>query len=512
MPRLLLTLAALTTSIVLAAGCGNDEASTSSDAAALAPAGSFLYAEATLRPEGDQKAAIDNLVSKFPGEGSAGERIRRLLDTAMSESDSKLSYADDIEPWLGDEAAFFVSGLSPSGEEPDAAAMVATEDEDASVAAIEKDEEDAKKSDYKGHALYLLSEDDGAAAVVDGWVLLGNAGGVKAAIDTAEGGEAIEGDERFKSTLEDAADDRLGFMYVDLPGVIEQVEKSPDAAALGQFRDLFKEPVLVTADADDNGVRFEGTVPVSALAGLPFVAEGSAIVDELPADSWLAMAQPDLGKTIDVYVNLLAGTVGGRDVIAQQLKAATGLDLEEDVVSWMGDWGVFVRGASVADLNGALILETSDEAASGRFIDAMVKLIRDTGGGDVSVGALRAPGGGQGATLTGPDVPQPVHFFQRDGKVVLAFGDAAARDAFDPAERLGDSAGFTEAKEALGGDYAVSFYVAMGPILDLAESAGAGASAEFQEALPYLEPLGALVGGARKDGDDVRSAFGLTVK
>jgi hypothetical protein len=279
-----------------------------------------------------------------------------------------------------------------------------------------------------------------------------------------------------------------------------------------QFREVFAEPVLATAHADDNGIRFEGTVPASALAGLPFVAEGSAMVDELPADSWLAMAQPELGKTIDVYLDMMAGVAGGRDVIAQQLRATTGLDLEKDVVAWMGDWGVFVRGASVPELNGALIVETSDEAASGRFIDALVKLARQTADAGVTVAPLRAPGGGQGATITSPEVPQPIHFFQHDGRVVLAFGDAAARDAFDPAQRLGDSAEFADAKAALGGDYAVSFYVALGPILDLAEAAGAGASPEFQQALPYLEPLGAFVGGARKDGDDVRSAFGLTVK
>jgi hypothetical protein len=29
---------------------------------------------------------------------------------------------------------------------------------------------------------------------------------------------------------------------------------------------------------------------------------------------------------------------------------------------------------------------------------------------------------------------------------------------------------------------------------------------------PYLEPLGALVAGAERDGDKLRSAFGITVR
>jgi hypothetical protein len=510
MPRTLLTIIAVTTAIALAAGCGNDSASSSS-AASLVPAGSLVYGEATLRPEGEQKAAIDALVAKFPGEGSAGERIRRLLEKALAESDPELSYEDDVDPWLGDEAAFFVSRISPDGEDADAALLLASDDEDATVATIEK-EEGERKTDYRGRDLYVFQEDDSAGAVVDGWLVLGSAGGVKAAIDTAEGGDPIDEDEAYEQTLEDAAEERLGFVYVNMPAFAEQLESLPAGTAFGQFRRLFAEPVIATVHADDAGVRFEATLPDSLLAGFPFVAEGSDLAAALPADAWLAMAQPDLGKTIDAYLDLVGGTLGGRDRIEEELRSATGLDLEEDVISWMGDWSLFVRGTSVAELDGAMIVETSDEAASGRFIDAVARLARENAEPGTRIGPLALGGGGEGFTWLGPEVPQPIHVFQRDGKVVFAYGDAAARDALDPVEKLGDSAAFAEAKGALGGDYAVSFYLAIEPILELAESEGAGSDPDFQEALPYLEPLGALVGGARKDGDKLHSALGLSVK
>jgi Protein of unknown function (DUF3352) len=510
MPRLLLTLTALTTAIALAAGCGNDSAS-SSGAASLAPAGSLVYGEATLRPEGDQKAAIEDLVAKFPGEGSAGERIGQLMEQAFAESDTRLSYEDDIEPWLGDEAAFFVSSVASDGEEADAAFLVATEDEGATVDAVEKDG-DVRKTDHRGHDLYVSEDKEGAAAVVDGWLVLGSPGGVRTAIDTVEDGEPIEDEDRYRETLEDAPDDRLGFMYANMPGLLEELQRRPEAAALGQLRQIFEEPVLVTATADQAGVRFEGTVPASLLSAFPVAAEGSGAAGELPADSWLALTQPDLGQTIDGYLDLAGGAVGGRDVIRQQLEAATGLDLEADVISWMGDWGAFVRGTSVDELDGALVVETSDEAASGRFIDALARLARENADSGTRVTPLELSGGGEGVTVRGTDLDQPVHLFQRDGKVVAAYGDAAARDALDPAETLADSSAFTQAEEALGGDYAISFFVAIEPILALADSSGAASDEDWQHAKPYLEPLGALVGGARKDGDKLRSAFGLTVK
>ncbi len=44
-----------------------------------------------------------------------------------------------------------------------------------------------------------------------------------------------------------------------------------------------------------------------------------------------------------------AGVLGGRDVLEQQFRAATGLGLKEDVLSWMGDFAIFLRGESVDD-------------------------------------------------------------------------------------------------------------------------------------------------------------------
>jgi Protein of unknown function (DUF3352) len=510
MPRFLPILTALTTAIALAAGCG-DEGASSSGAASLAPAGSLVYGEATLRPDGDQKAAIDDLLAKFPGEGSAGDRIGQLMEEAFAESDSGLSYEEDVEPWLGDEAAFFVSSVHAGGEEADAAALVATEDEDASVEAVEK-EGDARKTEHRGHDLYLSSDEEGAAAVLDGWLVLGTPGGVKAAIDTAEDGETVEDEERYRETLEDAPEDRLGFMYLNMPGLYRQLAGTSGAAALGQFRQVFEEPVLVTADADEAGVRFEGAVPASLMSALPVVAEGSGAAGDLPADSWLALAQPDLGRTIEGFVDLAGSSIGGRDVIRQQLEAATGLDLERDVISWMGDWGAFVRGTSVLELNGAVVVETTDEAASGRFIDALARLARENAEPGTRVSPLELDGGGEGITIRSRDLPQPVHLFQRDARVVAAYGDAAAQDAIDPAESLAESPAFTQAEEALGGDYAISFFMAFEPILALAESEGAASDEDWSKVKPYLEPLGALVGGARRDGDELRSAFGLSVK
>jgi hypothetical protein len=108
---------------------------------------------------------------------------------------------------------------------------------------------------------------------------------------------------------------------------------------------------------------------------------------------------------------------------------------------------------------------------SSRFIEAVGRLARESSDVGESVGPLDPPGGGEGLTMRGPELPKPLHLFQRDGRVVMAYGDDAARDAVDPPGTLGDSAAFADAEAALGGDYAVSFYLAIAPVLELAESA-----------------------------------------
>jgi hypothetical protein len=502
MPRILLTITALLSAIAVAAGCGNG-GSSASGAASLAPAGAVVYGEATLDPSDDQQAAIDALIDKFPGEGSAGERIRGLLEKAFSESDTGLSYAKDIEPWLGDRAGFFVASLTP-GADPSAALLVATDDEDKAGDAIEKAAKanDGKASSYKGHDYYAIS--GGAAGVVDGWVVLGSESGFKAAVDTAEGGAQIEDDDAYTKALDDAPEERLGFVYFNTPAFVKQLQKTAGGASLGPFAGLFKDPVLATFNATEQGVRLEATLPESLTSAFPILGDSGGRAADLPADSWLAIAQPDLGKTISYFVDAFGGLVGGRDMLAQQLKAATGLDLDKDVISWMGDWSLFVRGESVAELNGALVVETSDEAASARFIDAVARLARKSNAHVTDTDG--------GVTLSSPDVPEPIHLFQRDGKVVLAYGDSAAADALDPGETLGDTQAYKDAEEALGGDYDLSFYLGFEPILALVDSTGAGDDEGWQKVKPYLEPLGALVVGAKKDGDKVRTAFGVTVR
>jgi hypothetical protein len=509
MRKLLLMIAVLSVTALPVAGCGSDDEA-ASGATELVPAGAALYGEATLKPKGDQKQAVDSILAKFPG-GQGG--LKELIEKGLRESDAGITFRDDIEPWLGDEAAFFASGLDASGDFKASALLVATKDEDKAQAALEKSAEGKITRHTYNDVEYLTDESEGdtnAGAVFDGFLVAGSEPGVKAAIDASKGDSKLSDDDAFKNALDRAADDRLGLFYLNTPQLTKTLQQSgtplPDS-----FKQFLEEPFVATLDADDDGVVFEGTIPEDLGKAFAFFGQGSDLLADMPADSWLALAQTDFGKLLDFYVEAFAGAAGGRDVIEQQFRAATGLDLQKDVIDWMGDFGVFVRGKTVSALEGALVVETSDEAASGRFIDALERLVRGQAGGEAQIGPLTVPGGGKGFTARAGDAPKPIHVFQRNGRVVFAYGDAAAKDAVDASDKLGDSPDFTATRDSLG-DYDVSFYMLMQPIFDLVDSTDTASDPDWQKAKPYLEPLSALVGGTSGDGDDLKSAIKLVVK
>ena len=509
MRKLLLTVALLSLALLAAAGCGGDEEA-ASGASELVPAGVAFYGEATLKPEGDQKEAIDAILAKFPGGGKAGDKLKDLIEQGLRESDAPVSFKEDIEPWLGDEAAFFASGLDASGDFKAAAGLVATDDEDAALEALEKSAEgEVTRKDHKG-VEYLMDESNEAAAVLDGFVVLGSEPGVKAVIDTSDGGEPLSEDENYTGATDDAADDRLGLFYVNSPQLAKSLRQSGTPLP-GTFDKYLEEPVVATLDADDDGVTFEGKIP-DAFARLSLFGQGSEIIEEMPADSWAALGQTNLGGVVDFYIDAFSGAIGGRDTVEQQFRAATGLDLQRDLIDWMGDFGAFVRGSSIAELDGALVVETKDEAASGRLLEALERIARSQSEAGIRIGPLAVPGGGDGFSASGGGIPKPIHVFQRNGRVVFAYGDAAAGDAVNPSDTLGDSPEFGETRDSLGGDYDVSFYVLIEPILALVESTEAASDADWQRAKPYLEPLSALVTGTSGEGDDISTAAKLIVK
>jgi hypothetical protein len=496
----LLASACLAAAAIAVAGCGDD--SSTADAVSLAPADAFVYGEATIKPEGDQKEQVEQLLAKFPGGEDAGRRIEEAIDEAGKEEG--LTWEEDFEPWVGDQAAGWAAGFRPQGVDS-FALMVEAEDEDKAKETIGKSEGDEKSYEDVD---YKLSDDGTAAGVVDGWLVIAPEKAFRRTVDTSDGDETLEDSDKYGDATADMEEDRLGFVYVDTAELLKAIPES-QRGQLGAGAAIFREPIVATFDADSDGAEVAATIPRSVSESAGFVPGGGDLVAAAPADAWLAAGSPDFGKVLRSQLDASLQSLGGRDVVERQLRQATGLDLDRDILGWMGDASYWAGGESVSTLKGAIAIETTDETASARFISGIERLLRPQT--EIRLTRLSAPGGGDGFSVRVPQLPEPIHLFQRDGKVVLAYGNDAARDVFEPSGTLADSDVFKRATGALGGDYEVTLFLALGPILQLVDSTPLADDDGWQQAKPYIEPVESIVGGAKEAGDDVTSVFRIGV-
>jgi hypothetical protein len=493
------------------AGCGS-EAKSGSDPATVVPAGSLFYMEATIDPDGSQEEAMRSILADLPGDSAPQDKLTDLIDEASKDEDTSLEYKKDIEPWLGDRLALFASGSAAalqSGEFPFAVAVAST-DEDAARDALAKDQEEGTKDrQYKG-AEYYVDEDDTAYGIVDGFVVLGTEAGFRAAVDTAESGKTISKDERFQKATKDVSDERVGFMYADLPGLLQLASQAsgdsvPGAAFLGRM--LGAGGLVITARAEEQALVFEGLTPTAKLTKGQN-ASPTPLMDEVPADAWGAFAIPGFGDALRSGIGLFAGVLGGEDAINRQLQAATGLDLQKDLLSWIGDTALFVSGDSESTLGGGLIIKSKNEAASKQALTKIAAAIARQDPA-TKVAAARIPGAFGYALSSPEEIPRGVVMAQRGATVALTYSKEAAAAVLGDGGKLTSAPDYQRAAKGLGDGYEPAIYFAAPPILELAESFGASDDDDYADAKPYLTILDYLVAGGTGDGKSSRFRIGF---
>ncbi len=495
--RILATAPILLLALVLGA-CG-PSSSSRPGAAALVPENVIVYGEVTLDPEGDDEQAVRDIAARFPGGEDLPAQIAKGLNKSFK--DDGVDYARDVEPVLGEKAVFFLSEIKGE-DEAEGAAIFEVEDEDAARELLEKGDEKIEKRSYEGTEILKGDEDDVEGAVLDDSVVIGSPKAVEAAIDTSAGGGSIEDSDKATEALE-RFDDPLAAVYLDGDELVDSL--GPAAQAAGPLVKVLAEPYAIGISAESDAVVIDSTVPpaVAQLAFPLLFGSGTDALGELPADAWAAGGQPQVGESIQRLLELVPEAERG--VAEDQVRAATGLDLREDILAWMGDLTFFVRGTSVDTVDGGLAIETEDPDAARRTLDALERVAsRETSDGE-QIAPLAIDGAEDGFTITFPDAPEPVHLALGENRVVAAYGDEAAKDLLDPSETLADDEAFTSAGERLGAGFAVGSYVDIGPVLELAESAGAASSPEYEQAKPYLEPFARVVAGTKEEGDTLVS-------
>jgi hypothetical protein len=517
MPNIRVVLASLAVVFAaFAAGCGGESASGGDDPASAVPRDAAMYFEATLRPEGalreDALAAAGKVLQTDDPEG----RIRELVNEAFASSDDpRLDYARDVEPWLGEKVGFWLS-TSRSSEEATGVALLAATDEDKAQEAIDRvvaaSDKRFTEREHEGVALQVNEEGVGVA-VGEGFAMLGTEAEIKRSIDAAKG-DSLADEGRYSDAIGELEEERLAHFFVDAKALVDQAVKAdPEAAEqIEQFRRVFPIDRLgpITGAFSADGDRLALDAVTGAAGGELFKRFGvftgtgsTPLLGELPGDSWLALGSPKLGETAKALYDELAGALGGA-AIEQQLRQELGLDLQQDVFSWIGDVAFFVRGAKVDSVDGGAVISVTDSGRAAAAFGKLVGLLRTQGGVDAR--PTRVEGAETAFAVRQPGAPKPVVIARGEDRVVIAYGAEAAAAAFSPDAKLADSETFDAAGELLGDDFDLSFLLSMEPIVSLVESSGE-ADADFEKARPYIEAFSVLASGTKVDDERARSRF-----
>ena len=502
-------LAALAAAVVLAS-CGEGEQAGS--ARDVAPADTLVYVEATVRPEGDQREQLDALLERFGDQDLVGLAIDGL-DSAAAADGLDFTYAGDIEPWLGERASAFFTGFETQvGDETQGAVVFESTDDEAAEAAVRKAleaEGEATEVTDGDHDYYAIA-DDGAVAVTDGLVITGTEAAVQAAFETLDGGPALVDEDGFSERLDaDGLDESFASFYVDVEDTIADGGglEDRDREVFETFApNLIETPVTGTLDLGEDGVAIDFSYgSLGDFATLFYTAGTSPLLTELPADAWLATVYPKLGESYRALFDafgaagsgLPPGASGGLGLFEGQVERATGVSLDA-ILGAIGDVGIFVRGDSLAALEGAAVIEVSDQAVAAKLLDAAGRALSRVPGTEIR--PLRV-GEAKGFAVRSPGVPMEIQVVLDGDRAVIGYGAAATEEALTPTQTLADSDAFVAAEESLGDGTPIGTYVGLGPAIELLAASGGVDAAQMALVAPYLEQLSFLALGSADDGE-----------
>ncbi len=492
--RLVQTLALATAAIALfLAGCGGDDGGSGADPAAVVPAGTPVYIEATVRPEGELRSNIEALASNVAGIDDLGALILEEIEGSALSSGEDFDYATEVEPWLGEKVGMALREYDGDDFTGYAIAIQST-DTGATQEFVDKQSADevAEEGSYEGTD-FKVEDDATTIGIVDDFLVFAeDETSFKAAVDAAGDEQSLADQESYDSAVGAAPSESLADVFVDIGALIEESGDSVDPDAQLFLETAGIEPREATAiaslvpGADRVEVDFASNVTGE---GAP-TGDASQLLGSLPGGSFAAFAAADFGNSFSEAIDRLDEEGIPGEIPPNQLKQTlkeAGIDLEA-IGGSVGNAGVFAQGNTEDNLTGALVLETTSAKEATNTVSNLGLLLRASG----TPGVTAIGGEAAGFSVRSPELGnKPVVVAARGEKIAVSYGAAASTQALSAGEgaTLAQNPAFEAAGEALGGT-PISAFVAGPSALALVESIlPADELAEIESARPFLDKI-----------------------
>lgn len=464
------------------AACGGDSSDdAASNLAKYMPADAFVYMEGSVRPDQETADKVDAIATKL-----TGTSLTETIDSALSQAqEGDITYEADVEPWLGDNLAMYVSGDLSSGysidsdssggpaisgisedSEQDVGLVAETTDVDAAQTFIDKAATSETESggeaaggEYEGYE-YRISTDDGSAlGIVDDNVVFATDEKVFKSMVDASKGDNLEGTKAFSDVIGKADDDSLVDMYVANEPIMSAFNEGAGSEAGFDISSIYETlgfdytdtATVLSLVPDDNEISLVGATNLES----PYESgDPSALLETFPANSLLAFGTGDIGANVTKVIDSIdeKGIEGILEPgeLKKNINEASGQGLDVlKIVESLETVGFFVSGDTEKNLGGALIATTSDPDPLKNALGAFSSLISLAD--DASVKPLG--GGMTGFRVKTRELPgRPIVVAVQDDRLVVGIGMAASRQALSgEGESLADSAAYKAAADSLDG-------------------------------------------------------------
>ena len=479
--RRLASVAATLAALALA-GCGDEGESAVSGPASFVPADSPMAFEVS-RESAEQVANAEAFIARVGEVPLLGatldprDLIQSAIDEYATEEDVDISFAEDIEPWIGDRAAIGVTSVeslteseigepsSATSEDPEFVLAIETADEDVARDAIDRiiaaeEPGGVEEAEIGGRTVKRVLGAEGGLAIVDGSVVIGSTDEALEAAFSAHGGGSLVEQEEYEAAFEGLPPERLASGYVDFEVFLDLSAEGADGEAIEAFRTLYggalTEPLAITLSAGEQSVAIDGAAGI-----LPTTfptASPSELLDDASADSLAAVGLDDVGGQLralyDAVVAFVAETEPeglDADAVAAGFEAQLGMSVEEATAAF-GDGVAYVRGELPREFAVGIEIELPGSS------DAPLQILDEVGqeleSSDFRIGP---PLNGLGSGFSAERVAgEGIGFVNAEigsdsAKVLLASDRATA--AAGTAEILADGELYAQAETLLGDEF-----------------------------------------------------------
>lgn len=461
------------------------------EAIAFVPSNAIVYASVFLDPGTDQKRALEDILSHFPPTDTSQEvttLIERLLNEPFDALGIDMTYRDDVEPWLGDQIAFYarVPQLLAGETSPDVAAFIGTKDIDAAMDAVELflEEQDIPTSDADfeaGDETFEFQRIEGGAAVgaLDDFIVIGTESGFRAAA-TAGSGESLKTSENYLETLDIAQEERLAHMYLNVGPLLRLL---PGASLAGSPLGGLSSPTSISLYLKSDAVVVETSRAVSDGA-----SDGARPLEIVPSGAWAAFGISGAGE----QATSLLGSLTSNPITAVDVRSALekaredfGVDVEAAIAA-IDDLAFYSRGQE-PDIEAGAVATTTDVGTTTGLIDNLGSALVRRG-----IDARPAEGG-----FVVEGIPNVYLVAQQRLHLVATEGDLP--DDLEGGS-LEDDPGYIAAARRLGESFEPSGFVDLDQILELILAENSDEAFD-KEVRPYLGPLGFVIFGSSTEGE-----------